>query len=191
MFFLSRSCELFDMSPRQLPAHPIYKMHTCILCCLWNVDRIGLFCFSGAAHSSRRHIFRKTIENFLQLIVTERQLAQLWPFALPGAQATNISSPVSYVLRYPFQLFPCLSSPLYVHFKLPSPGVPLSPSLQLTLGVPVQGLAARATRWFAQRMAKPSPSPSSDVFFHWSLLRPCAQVLITDGFWLVDSWDST
>ena len=56
-------------------------------------------------------------------------------------------SSVSSVLRYPFKLFLGVSSSFIILFKLPTPGVPWSPSLSLTLGVPVQGLTANATRW--------------------------------------------
>ena len=45
---------------------PFYKMHTShsVSCEFW------------AAHSSRRHIFRKSIQHFLPLIITERRLVQ-------------------------------------------------------------------------------------------------------------------
>lgn len=51
-------------------------------------------------------------------------LSLLWPYAPPGALATNNNSPaVSSVLRYPLELFPCVTSPFNIFFKLPSPGV--------------------------------------------------------------------
>ena len=77
------------------------------------------------------------------------QLTYFGPLLLPEHRPPTNNSPVSSFLRYPFKLFPCVSSTLNILFKLRSPGVPWSPSLLLTLGVPVQGLTANATWWFA------------------------------------------
>ena len=87
-------------------------------------------------------------------------------FSLPRSNATDNNSAVSSALRYPLKLFPFVSNPINILFKLSSPGVPWCPSLSLTGG------------WFAQRITRRSPSLSSDVLFK-SRIGSCQNTILS------------
>ncbi|KAL1276317.1 hypothetical protein QQF64_035940 [Cirrhinus molitorella] len=71
-------------------------------------------------------------------------------------------------------ILPTLSSKydqlLGVSLQIPSPHVPWSSSLSLPLEIPGQDLTGDAGCWFPQGVADPTPSSSSDLFFHWRMV---------------------